>query len=355
MANCLLEGSLIFKPPMKKKIQIHSILIIQTAFIGDVILATALVEKLRRFYPECTIDFMCRKGNESVLDGNPNIRKVLVWDKKTDKYGHWKELLREVKQQRYDLLVNLQRFASMGLFTTLSKAKIKVGFRKNPFSALFKYRVSHEVGDGTHEISRNQQLILPWTDEKPCMPRLYPSEADKQKIAELQQGTYICIAPASVWYTKQYPTEKWCDLIRHLDFKGKIYLLGAPNDAELVNGIISETNDNRLVNLCGKLSLLQSAALMKGAILNYVNDSAPLHLASAMDAPVAAIFCSTIPQFGFGPLSSFKRIIQIKESLPCRPCGLHGFKDCPKGHFDCAFKIDTMQLVKALSDARKLA
>jgi len=94
--------------------------------------------------------------------------------------------------------------------------------------------------------------------------------------------------------------------------------------------------------------------LMKGAILNYVNDSAPLHLASAMDAPVAAVFCSTVPQFGFGPLSSFKRIIQIKESLTCRPCGLHGFNDCPKGHFDCAFKIDTMQLVKALGDTRKL-
>jgi heptosyltransferase-2 len=93
------------------------------------------------------------------------------------------------------------------------------------------------------------------------------------------------------------------------------------------------------MNLAGSLSLLESAELMRGATMNYVNDSAPMHLCSSVNAPVTAIFCSTIPSFGFGPLSENSRIIETKEELPCRPCGLHGFKTCPKGHFLCAESI----------------
>jgi heptosyltransferase-2 len=98
-------------------------------------------------------------------------------------------------------------------------------------------------------------------------------------------------------------------------------------------------------NLAGSLSLLQSAALMKGAVMNYVNDSAPMHLASATDAPVTVIYCSTIPAFGFGPLSPVSKIIEAEESLDCRPCGLHGFKNCPKGHFRCAETISVKRVI----------
>lgn len=74
--------------------------------------------------------------------------------------------------------------------------------------------------------------------------------------------------------------------------------------------------------------------------MNYVNDSAPMHLCSAVNAPVTAIYCSTIPEFGFGPLSDNSHILQTKEKLSCRPCGLHGFKSCPEKHFKCAWGIE---------------
>jgi ADP-heptose:LPS heptosyltransferase len=83
------------------------------------------------------------------------------------------------------------------------------------------------------------------------------------------------------------------------------------------------------------LSLMESAALMKGAKMNYVNDSGPMHIASAMNASVTAFFCSTIPDFGFTPLSEISFIKQVDHDLDCRPCGLHGFNSCPKGHFKC--------------------
>jgi heptosyltransferase-2 len=84
---------------------------------------------------------------------------------------------------------------------------------------------------------------------------------------------------------------------------------------------------------------MQSAALMKDARMNYVNDSGPLHICSAMNAPVTAFFCSTTPDFGFGPLSDQSTTIESKMALACKPCGLHGYKSCPKGHFDCGNSI----------------
>lgn len=84
---------------------------------------------------------------------------------------------------------------------------------------------------------------------------------------------------------------------------------------------------------------------MKSATMNYVNDSAPLHIASAMNAPVTAIFCSTVPAFGFGPLRENGRVVETSERLDCRPCGLHGHSACPKGHFRCAMGIDSRAAV----------
>jgi ADP-heptose:LPS heptosyltransferase len=78
---------------------------------------------------------------------------------------------------------------------------------------------------------------------------------------------------------------------------------------------------------------------MADATMNYVNDSAPLHIASAMNAPVTVVFCSTVPAFGFGPIHANGRVVEITGYLDCRPCGLHGYKACPKGHFKCALDI----------------
>lgn len=92
-------------------------------------------------------------------------------------------------------------------------------------------------------------------------------------------------------------------------------------------------------------SLLQSAQLMRGAVINYVNDSAPLHLASSVNAPVCVVYCSTVPQFGFYPLSEASWVVEVAEPLACRPCGLHGHRACPEGHFRCARDIIVQQLL----------
>ncbi|MGM0530886.1 MAG: glycosyltransferase family 9 protein [Bacteroidota bacterium] len=320
-------------------------LIIQTAFIGDVILATPLIEKLRQHYPLARIDFLLRKGNEELLKDNPQLSQVYVLDKKTKKYTHVLQMIRRIRKIRYDYLVNLQRFFTTGVISLFARSRHRSGFDKNPLSFVYDHKVHHEIGNGKHEIERNLELIAPLTDSAFINPRLYPSKVHYNKVNPLQQREYLTIAPASVWYTKQFPKEKWIALLGELDNQYDIHLIGGPEDYELCREIIQKSGRERVFNFAGKLSFLETAALMESARMNYVNDSAPLHIASAMNAPVTAIFCSTIPEFGFYPVSDQSHIVETGINLYCRPCGLHGFHSCPEGHFKCAQTIDINKLL----------
>lgn len=319
------------------------ILVIQTAFIGDVILSTALLESLHQAYPDAQLDLLVQKGNESLFDGHPFLRRVLTFDKKQRRRKELIRLLKDIRQSRYDWVINLHRFASSGLLTALSGARRRCGFAKNPFSRLFTHRFPHLIRpDGNlHEVERNHALIARWVELPAGKPRLYPK---KRHVGTLPAGPYVCIAPASVWFTKQYPKEGWIDLINRLPRQIEVHLLGGPADAGLCSEIQLRSRHPKVISRAGELGLLASAALMAGAIMNYVNDSAPLHLASAMNAPVTAVFCSTVPGFGFGPLSSVSKIAEHAAPLPCRPCGLHGKKACPEGHFRCSqIKLEPLQ------------
>jgi heptosyltransferase-2 len=365
---------------------LQKFLIIQTAFIGDVVLATPLIEKLHAFFPEAQIDFLLRKGNESLLLNHPFLHEVLIWEKQKRKRRNLFHLIRRIRKNRYDKVINVQRFAATGLLTAFSGAKETIGFDKNPFSSLFSRKISHIVGEGInlHETERNLALIRHFTDPSYFRPVLYPSEMDFDFIKAFTSGKFITVSPASVWFTKQYPAEQWVSFIRNISLDYRVLLLGGPGDVPVCESI-RESAEQEWINagrsevaggddqaarrpgrmeekagqkkggvrqieiLAGKLTFLQSAALMKAAGMNYVNDSAPLHFASAMNAPVTAVYCSTVPEFGFGPLSDIRFIVQHTEPLYCRPCGLHGYKACPEGHFRCAREIGYGQLLNTLS------
>ena len=325
------------------------ILIIQTAFIGDVILATAVAEKLHQKYPDAQIDFTLRKGNEGLLTGHPFINTVFVWDKKQNKIKNLFLLSKQIRSNKYDTVVNLQRFSSSGILAGFSGAKEIIGFDKNPLSFLFTKKIKHEIGNEKHEVERNQQLLESLTNADASKPKLYPSKENKDAVERYKNSQYVCLAPTSVWFTKQYPKEKWVELCNQISPSLIIYLLGAPGDSAACDWIKNNSTNKNIINLAGKLNFLESAALMSNAEMNFVNDSAPMHIASAMNAKTTAIFCSTVPSFGFGPLADDSIIIETKEQLDCRPCGLHGHKACPKGHFKCGFSIETIELLKRIS------
>lgn len=325
---------------MKKK---SKILIIQTAFLGDVILATALLEKLKLEFNDCKIDFLLKSGYENILANNPRIHKVYTFDK-SNKLVSLLKNLKIIRAQKYDLIINCQRFFSSGLLTVLSNAKETVGFDKNPFSFLYTKSIAHTFA-GQHETQRNQLLIAHLTDNVAMRPYLHINNID---ISTFITKKYITISPASVWYTKQFPASKWIEFLQKIPKDFKIFFLGAPSDLALCQSIAAQL-DADIEILAGKFSFLQSAALMQKAQMNYVNDSAPLHLASAVNAPVCAIYCSTLPTFGFGPLSSISYIVQTNQTLKCRPCGIHGLKNCPEKHFNCANSIGVFKMLQLLN------
>ena len=181
-------------------------LIIQTAFIGDVILATVLIEKLHADFPDVQIDFLLRKGNEGLLQNHPYINEILLWDKKHHKTRNLFKLIDSARKKKYDKVINVQRFFSTGLITALSNANEKIGFDKNPLSFLFDVKVNHITGTrekAIHEVQRNLTLIKHFTNSEAATIKLYPTKGDYEKVQRLkvdnQQSmvNYICVAPPS--------------------------------------------------------------------------------------------------------------------------------------------------------------
>lgn len=331
------------------KTDLKKILVIQNAFIGDAILGTSVLEKLHATYPNAKIDYLVRKDASSLFEKHPFINDVLIFDRKN---GKWKELFRLkkfIRKNKYDLAVTLQRFGSSGFLIWRSGAKIKAGFSNNPFSFSFHRKIKHEIGNGKHEIQRNNDLISPYVnDSVPASPKLYPHSDSEKMVEQYASKNFITVSPGSVWFTKQWPKEKWIELLKSVPETYTVYLLGGKSERELCEKIKTNAQHKHAINLAGELPFLASAALMAKAKMNFTNDSAPLHLCSAMHAPLTAVFCSTVPEFGFGPVHSNGKIIQVSEKLECRPCGIHGHRECPKGHFKCALSINPVDLLHNL-------
>ena len=324
------------------------ILIIQTAFIGDVVLSSPLIESLKASYPSSEIHFLVKKGNEALLQDHPHLARVHVLDKKK-KISSIVHLIRAFRNERFDFIINTHRFLSSGLITIFSKGQNTVGFDKNPLSVFYSIRIPHVISEQgeQHEVDRNSKLIESLVTHQVRRPRLYPREIDYEKVPDY---SYICIAPCSIWFTKQWPLEKWVDLVNGMPSSIVIHLIGGPADVSTCEEIKSKVeNTDQVIISAGKGHILTSVALIEKAKMTFTNDSAPMHFASAVNAPVSAIYCSTVPSFGFGPLSDQHFVFETDKDLDCRPCGLHGKKQCPEGHFNCS-EIDFKKILSSLTN-----
>jgi ADP-heptose:LPS heptosyltransferase len=323
------------------------ILVIQPAFLGDAVLATSLVETLRAAEPDAVISLLVRKEAASLFDGHPFLDRVWAWDRgggALRKYGRLLKLARAVRAARYDAVLNIHRHGSSAWIALRSGAET-VGFSSAPIGRLFTHRVEHAWGDGTHEIERNAALLraLGVRLDQVNGPKLYPPE-----MGERTAGA-IVLAPGSVWATKRWPAEKWVELAGKL--KGErpgteILWMGGPADRLMLEKAAREAGAGRVV--AGEFSLLESAGVMARAALVISGDSAPLHLASAVDAPTLGVFCSTTEAFGFGPTSVRSAVVEVlPNQLACKPCGMHGRAACPLRHFKCGQDLGSEKVFEA--------
>jgi heptosyltransferase-2 len=322
----------------------NKVLIIQTAFLGDAILISSLLEKIRLESPETSIHLLVRKGNESIFQAYPhqNLTKVWAYDKK-HKWTSWKALQKDLKSESFDQVFVAQRFFGMGLLSLTIGANKVIGFDKNPLSWFFTERVEHEWGNGKHETERNTALLTSWLGPKVYKPFL---SLPGDNILPVQD--YICISPGSVWETKRTPVSVWIDFIKLLPASQPVVLMGAPNEVHLAEKIAKACPESQIINEAGKHGLVDAIRIYQHSLMSFVNDSGPMHICSAVDTPTVAVFCSTIPAFGFGPLATWNRIVEV--DLACRPCGDHGKKSCPLGHYACGNQITGNQLFEAYKD-----
>lgn len=331
------------------------ILIIQTAFIGDVILALPLVQVLKKNYPDTAVDFLCIPSTSELLKNNPYVNEVIVYDKRNSGMGDLLKLGNMLKEKHYDAVISPHRSFRSSMLAKLSSAGKTISFSRSSMSFIYDERIMYRAD--VHEIQRNLSLLAPLgiAESGIIRPKLFPGDEEKRAVDEVLSEAkivpgdrMIIIAPGSVWFTKRYPEEKFAKVCDMLAGKGlKIMLTGSKNDLEFCEYIRSDTTNENVHNAAGKLSILAAAELISRAEVLLTNDSSPLHLANAVNTRVVALFGSTVPSFGFFPYNENDIILEI-NNLPCRPCTDHGRQSCPIKTFLCMNDITGKSVVESI-------
>ncbi len=321
--------------------QIKKILLIQTAYIGDVILTTPLIRwaKTGLNYPQTHIVVIPTAKN--IVENNPFVDKIIVYDKRGKDKGlaGLISLARQLKKENYCLVISPHRSLRSALIARLTGAARRIGF--NTSSGAFFYTDKIKYNQNSHEIDRNLSLLkfarLNITDRH---PQVFPDHDDEKLIITLFSEHAIkphiapvALAPGSVWFTKKWPEEYYRELVKLLVEHGlTVFLTGGAADKECCARVKSGI-DGQVINLAGELTLRQSAALYKKCAVLVCNDSGAMHLAVSVKTPVIALFGPTVPSFGFSPFGEKNTILE--HQLSCRPCGIHGGNKCPIGTHEC--------------------
>ncbi len=319
--------------------KIKKILVFQPAFLGDVITATPLPAALRQYFPNARIDMLCIPGTKGVWEDNPYIDNILMFDKKSGmlkKIVDFFIVMHKLRKIKYDCVFALQGSRTSALLLKLAKIPVRIG-RHNARGMSHQLVIDKKI----HARKRHLMLLQVLTDiEFDDNTNLFWKKKIELEAKELttnlrKKSKYLIgFAPGSVWRTKCWPEKYWIELIKLLmDYDIQPILFGGKNEVKLCNRI-AEASGFKAVNLCGKLSIQQSAATIEKLDLMVTNDSAPLHIANAVNTQVCAFFGPTVKRFGFYPYRPNDVMLEIKD-LPCRPCHHHGKNSCPKKHFKC--------------------
>ena len=335
---------------------VSRILVIQTAFIGDVVLTLPIFQVLRREFPLATIDAVVIPRAADVLTGHPAISHVIIYDKRGRDRGiaRFLHIVADIRRGGYDVAVVPHRSIRSVLLAWLGGIPRRIGFDRSSGRLLWTDTVRYRK-EG-HEIDRNLSLLEPLLGHPVAreLPNLEPLHEDDAVVDDLLASSgvrsehLIAIAPGTAWKTKQWPPERYADLCRVLVREAHgIVLIGGAEDDALCRRILGHAGSGSSVNTAGRLTLRQSAALLKRCRLLVCNDSAPMHLAEAVGTPVVAIFGATVPAFGFGPAGPCDVVLETM-GLPCRPCSIHGGPECPIGTFDCMVRIEPPAVLEAV-------
>lgn len=320
-----------------------SSLVIQTSFLGDTVLTTPLLAELARRGP---VDVVTTPASAGLLRSHPAVRSVVVYDKRRADSGvlGFVRVARRLRRFSYEAAYLAQGSVRSAALALAAGIRRRVGFATHAGRRLYSERV--EYREDLHHAARLLSLATPARElaGRDIRPRLFPGIPERYAVDRLlafhevvdDGPPLVALAPASVWATKRWP--HYADLARRLAGRARIVVLGSPDDAALASDVRDAGGDGAF-SAAGFLSLLGSAELIRRCSVLVTNDSAPQHLASAVNTPTVALFGPTVPQFGFGPLAETS-VVMGHDGLSCRPCDRHGPRRCPLRHWKCMRELD---------------
>lgn len=353
------------------------ILVIQTAFLGDLLLTVPLLKYLRSEFPQCEISLVCRKGFGSLLKDLSLVDKTYEIQKKDR--PSYRQALQSLQAWNFDLLLSPHESMTTAFFALRIKSKVKIGFRKWWNAAFFTERVRKDesLPDSLRQMSLLQEhdpklkrqlseyrkSEMAWSKKDDGRLAPVPDWASPQvtlpsnsnEILDQYQlpSRFVCLFPGSVWRTKQWTEEGFTEVGQQLADAGHfVVLMGARGEEDLAERISGKIPNS--VSLAGKTSLQESLAILSRARLVVTNDSAGQHLAALVQAPTVSVFGPTVLQFGFRPWNS-KAIVVERKGLGCRPCGKHGHQRCPLGTHECMKSIQAAEVFEASQSLIRLA
>ena len=317
------------------------VLVIQTAFLGDVVLTTGLLSYLaERAGP---VDVVTTPAAAPLLETHPAVRRAIGYDKRgTDRgFGGLVRLAGRLRRESYSRAYLPHRSIRSATLARLAGIAERIGFAGSPGSWSYTRRIAPP--EGVHEAERLLALAEPLPGTVAAVS-LGLTAADRLRAAEWLEAKgidpgFVALAPGSIWGTKRWPG--YAELAAALD--GPVVIVGGTEDRGLAESVAAAAPGRAYV-AAGELPLRVTAALLERARVLVTNDSAPLHFASAVGTPAVAIFGPTVPAFGFGPRGSSDRIVE-HETLPCRPCSSHGPPVCPLGHHRCMREVSVERVL----------
>jgi len=323
------------------------ILIVQTAFIGDVILITPLIRAVNDLYPHAKLDVMVVPEAAGLLNNNPYIDRIIRFDKRRSRTSFF-QIVKQLRLARYDLVISPHSSFTTHLLLWMSGATVRIGYARGFLSGiLMTQQVPHPKG--IHKILKNLSLLTPLTNRSfSIQTELFPGPEDEKHADELLSSLLdpdrplIAIAPGSIWNTKRWPLEYYNQLVKSLLKNGfSIVLIGGESDRSQCDHLLKDNHPansvTQIINTAGKSNLLTSSAILKSAKLLICNDSGALHMANAVKTKVFAFFGPTVKRIGYYPYQPEDHVFEV--DLDCRPCGSHGGNRCPLGHHNCMNKI----------------
>ncbi len=305
-------------------LQPRRILIIKPSALGDIVHALPVLSALRRRYPEAYLAWAVNRVYEPLLLGHPDLNATLPFDRHAGKRGWlaawsaWRSFLTTLRQQRFDLVVDLQGLLRSGLMALATSAARRVGLAGAREGARWFYTdVLPDPGrGGEHAVARYWRVVQALrADSSPLVFRLAlapEATAWADQVCRDLPRPWLVVGAGSRWETKRWPPEHFAVLARRVqqEFGGSILLVGTADEAPL-NAIVREQLTGPRLDFTGRTTLPQLAALLAGADAMLANDTGPLHLAVALGRPVVAPYTCTKAKLT-GPYGQSSHVVETR-------------------------------------------